>query len=195
MFEVADIWLKVDDKNNVQVKRVTPPEAQYFIMRYAAVAKGNPIDHIAKRGHIKRSNIEMKNYLVQRFGSELNKDKKMDVPRIDVLYPGMSPDLPKTFEELYMSNGQGGNQPWSPNNSDSSPKKGQLIDEMVPANFQFANANKIIVADAKEVTEDKHTFMRVTWPDGNTEDIPKDVFDLDYQVAVAEQTKEQEVEV
>lgn len=94
--ELANVWVEIDTlHNNVQLKRVSPPEAQVYRKQFGYKTPGtnkttNPISHLEiVEKDAKRATQDEFDRLCRKFGNKL----------VEELFPGANPVLPQTFKE------------------------------------------------------------------------------------------------
>ena len=97
--EIADVWVKFDDKgSNIPKFAVTPAEAM-FLNKVRQKGEDDTevrIIHIANVRTTTRTNIEEKQRLSSKYGEREDQGNRK---KVDIIFPGANPPIPRTFAE------------------------------------------------------------------------------------------------
>lgn len=83
---LAAVTLKVD-KNELELRDVTPAEALLLVAEHHRAAGGVPLSNVRPMGKVMRDPVEERARLTEKYGAK----------RVYALYPGAIPTLPKNF--------------------------------------------------------------------------------------------------
>jgi len=100
--EIANAWLKVAPGHEIPMTDVTPAECVILNTGHEANANGIAVFMINNIRSVPRMNADEIKRLRAAYRQLTDKNKK---PIADILYPGVSPQLPQTFHEAGLVEG------------------------------------------------------------------------------------------
>lgn len=96
--EIANAWLYLNKlKNDVPIKGLTPAELVFLVKNRQDSVGTFPVHDLQIVGSVKRSTEAEKHRLGQKYGRPAG-EKDQTKTHIEAMYPGVSAELPETFE-------------------------------------------------------------------------------------------------